>query len=452
MTYRGPIAALFIAATMAACGPDPAEADAGVELFDPLSMPAEPTVSLDNFTSAQTCGSCHERHYAEWRTSMHAYSLQDPVYRALVGLRQAEFDGLQDRFCLQCHTAIGTRGGDITRNFSFDQLAPITLEGITCESCHRVSAIERTYNSGHVLDDLGPIRGPIADPIASGFHESEYSDLFQESSFCGGCHDVIEVSGLNLERPYAEWLQSEGRTAGQTCQGCHMPEYEGSVIQGAPVRTLHEHRWVGVDVPLSDDFLDATETAALTARIEALLSSAATLAVQADDSVHAGEQLDLFVTITNEIASHNLPTGSTFNRQVWLELTVTDADDQVIYQTGQLDANGDLLDHFSELDPYGDPDLITLGSRFVDAHAMPEVLPWRAAEHTSSSLSPLYQRTHTLFVPTGPATRGPLTVSARLRFRSFGPFLLRLIGLGNEVDRVPIFDIASDTRQVDVVP
>jgi len=422
------------------------------ELFDPLSMPETPTVSLDNFTSASTCGGCHTKHYAEWKTSMHSYALIDPVYRAIVNVRQADYDGLQDRFCLQCHTAIGTRSGDVKRNFSFDALASITLEGITCESCHLVSRMERDYNSGHVLDDTGPIRGPIANAAASAFHDSEHSDLFAQSSFCGGCHDVIEVSGLNLERPYQEWLRSPAEQADQSCQSCHMPEYTGSAAPGAPERTLHEHRWVGVDMPISDGFVDATELADLKTRIQSLLDTAASLSLDSSASISAGSQLDLYVTIENKIAAHNLPTGSTFNRQVWLDLTVKDGTGQVIYSTGQLDANGDLQDHFSELAPYGDADLIVLSSRFVDKHGNPEVFPWRAAELTNHSLSPMYRRTFTLFVPTGASTTGPLDIQARLRFRAFPPFLLRRLGLADKVDRVPIFDIATASRSVPVVP
>lgn len=442
----------LLAALIAACGTDAHPPDAAIssELFDPLSMPEQPTLALDRFTPAQTCGTCHQRHYDEWRTSMHAYAVIDPVYRALVRQRQADFDGLQDRFCLQCHTAIGTRGGDITRNFDFDELADITLEGITCEACHRVSAVERPFNSGHVIDDEGPIRGPIRDPIASGFHDSEYSALFESSSFCSGCHDVVEVSGMNLERPYAEWLESPAAAAGQTCQSCHMPSYTGRAAEGAPERTLHEHRWVGVDLPLTDGFLTDTETDELRDRIESLLGSAAELTVTAAPSVTAGTQLDLFVTVKNLIPAHNLPTGSTFNRQLWLELIVRDAGGATVYETGLLDANGDLRNHFSELDPYGDADLITIGSSFVDATGAPELFSWRAAEHTSTTLSPLYERTYTLFVPTANDTAGPLEVRARLRFRSLPPFLLRALGLRDKVDRVPIFDIASTTLQVDV--
>ncbi|HJN44388.1 MAG TPA: hypothetical protein QF572_09460, partial [Vicinamibacterales bacterium] len=40
-------------------------------LVDALSMPAEPTLSVDSFTSASECAECHPRHYAEWSTAMH---------------------------------------------------------------------------------------------------------------------------------------------------------------------------------------------------------------------------------------------------------------------------------------------------------------------------------------------------------------------------------------------
>ena len=419
-------------------------------LSDELSMPLEPTVALENFRSSEVCGVCHTQHYAEWRTSMHSYALIDPVYRAIVSIRQQDFDGKQDKFCLQCHSAIGTRGGDITANFSFDDLSGITLEGVTCEACHKVAEVVRPYNSGHRLDDDGPIRGPIKEPATSPLHESEYSPLFEKSEFCAGCHDVVEVSGMNLERPYEEWLESPAGGTDETCQSCHMPEYEGNATAGSPTRTLHRHTWVGVDVPLTDGFLSEAEREELLTAIEDLLTGTATLTVQAADSAAPGQQLDVFVSIKNNIRAHNLPTGSTFNRQVWLEMTVTDADDGVVYQTGDLDDNGDLRNHYSELDPYGDQDLISLSSRFVTADGTPEIFPWRASEHINSALSPLYERTHTLFVPVPAVVNGPLQIDARLRFRSFPPYLLRALGLGDKVDQIPIFDIDVASLQVEI--
>ena len=53
--------------------------------------------------------------------------------------------------------------------------------------------------------------------MANGVHESEHDAMFDDAKFCGVCHDVIETSGLQLERPYAEWLESPANPE-QPCQ------------------------------------------------------------------------------------------------------------------------------------------------------------------------------------------------------------------------------------------
>lgn len=424
--------------------------DASPFLSEDLAMPATPTLSLDRFTPSQTCGGCHPRHYVEWRMSMHAYAMVDPVYREMVKIRQADFDGAQDRFCLQCHTPIGTRAGDVVPGFDFADLDDFSLEGVNCETCHRISEVARTHNSGMVIDQDGPIRGPIENPLASEAHLSEYSPLMSQSEVCAVCHDVLEVSGLELERPYFEWLESPAYEQEENCQSCHMPTYTGTASLFSDERPdIHSHYFVGVDLPLTDDFVTPTEIDEMRVRTQALLVDSGSVSLYAVD-VQAGSQLDVFVDVRNNIHAHNLPTGSTFNRQMWLELTATDGNGQILYQTGDLDGNGDLRDHFSELDPYGDQDLVTFSSRLVDDSGTPELFSWRASDHFSNSLPPLYERTFTLFVPTEADTVGPITIDARLRFRSFAPHLLRLLGLGDKVARLEIFDIASASLQVNV--
>jgi hypothetical protein len=419
------------------------------DFHDPLAMPAEPTLSPDSFNPSSSCGVCHERHYREWQGSMHAYSMVDPVFRALVAVRQADFDGEQDQFCLQCHSAIATRGGEIVPGFSFDDLSPIALEGIGCEACHKVAELVRPFNSGHRLEEDGPVRGPIADPVvADDIHASVASPLFKSSAFCGGCHDVVEVSGLELERPYGEWLESPAAVADTRCQDCHMPSYEGQAAAGAPTRTLHTHRFVGVDVPLTDGFVSAEELAQIRGEVTALLGGAARLELGAPEEIAAGQQLDVLVTVENLISGHNLPTGSTFIRELWVEVTATDANGEVLYQTGHLDANGDLRHHFSELDPYGDSDLLLFNGTLINRDGEPEIFPWKAAELVSTTIPPRYARTRTLFVPTASDTASPVTIRSRLRFRSHPPFLLRALGLDQLLDKIEIHDIASEEMSV----
>lgn len=410
-------------------------------------MPATAELSVDEFSSATRCQPCHPDHYREWRTSAHAYAMVDPFFRALVAVRQRDFGGERDAFCTQCHSAIGTRGRECAPGFEFEELSPVVLEGVTCEACHKISSLVRPYNSGHRLDPTGPMRGPIRDPAPSEQHASEHSALFESSELCAGCHDVVEFTGLPLERPFAEWSASPAAREGRTCQSCHMLSRTGTAAPGGPERTLHDHHFTGVDLP-GRAHLDEADRGRVAERIRALLAGSARLSVGAPASLRRGAQLDVLVTVENLIDGHNLPTGSTFHRQLWVELSVTDASGQVLHRTGDLDPAGDLRDHFSTLDPYGDHDLIRFGSRFVDARGNPTVFPWLASEHFSTAIPPGYARTQTLFVETSSAAPGTAAVEARLLFRAAPPFLLRLLALEAEAEELVIYEIATASAAV----
>ena len=77
----------------------------------------------------------------------------------------------------------------------------------------------------------------------------------------------------------------------------------------------------------------------------------------------------------------------------------------------------------------------------------------RAAEHVNRALTPLHERTATLFVPVPPEAQGPVTVRARLRFRALPPHLLRTLGLSEaQVAMVPIHDLAESEVVVALRP
>ena len=434
--------------------PDPQPTDAGpTTLVDPLSIPASPTVDPKAINSADECAGCHKEHTRQWRMSRHAFAMRDPVFQRLVELRNATKNNTEDGFCTQCHSTVATRGGDCDAGFQFDALPKIAMEGITCESCHKSTEVVRVFNAGHVLDDKATIGGPLKDPVANSFHGHREAPHMGTSEFCGSCHDVIETSGLPLERPYAEWSTSPAAKEGQQCQDCHMPLRKGTAAVGGPEREVHSHLFIGVEAPTGPSAgLTEAERDEVHDAVEKLLLSATELALEVTETTPSGGQLDLVMTVYNKIGAHNFPTGSTFLRQVWLDVHVTDAKGAPLYRSGDLDANGDLRDHWSELDPYGDSDLITLSSRFIDLNGNRTIFTWEAAEHTSEAIEPLKERTWTLFVPVPSDATGPLKVAVKLRFRAYGPFLLRLLGLADLVPQFPIWDIASAEAAVKVTP
>lgn len=428
--------------------PAPVHPDAAIpagDPSDPLSMPVQPQFSSAAFHPAESCAACHPGHVEQWKSSTHAYAMRDPLFRALVAVRSQDFQGARDTFCTQCHSAIAARATETKPGFRFEELSSMALEGVTCEACHKISEVRRVYNAGHTLDPSGPVVATIADPQPTSAHASASSPLFGESKLCGSCHNVIEFTGVPLERPYDEWLASPAGLEDQPCQSCHMKARTGTAASMGPVREVHDHRFVGVDLPLEDGALSPPAQAALRQAIAELLRDQAELSLSVPARSPRGAQLDVVVTVRNKIEAHSFPTGSTFHRQFWLELTATDADGKAIYRTGDLDAAGDLRDHWSGLDPYGDHDLIRFGSRFIDARGAPTLFPWRAAEHLSTSIPAGYARTQTLFVGTSSAAQGPLRISARLRFRSVPPFLLRALALAEEAERLEIFEVATSS-------
>ncbi len=447
---------LLLWVAVAACSSElsqpEAQPDTGPSpIHDPLSMPAEPTLDPESFASVETCVECHPGHVAEWNQSAHSLATKDPVWRTLVAVRQDHLSSMEDQFCTQCHSAIGTRGGVFVPGFSFDDVSGVSLEGVTCVACHQVVGMERNYNAGHVLDPTAPMVGGITDPKSSSAHESVGDGLIQSSAFCGGCHDVIENSGLNLERGYMEWMQSPDGDTDTTCQSCHMPSREGEAAVGGPIRTIHDHRWRGVGLVVRSLFItDETILAELDQDIDEFLKTSAEISLDLPQSVYAGNQLDILVHIANKISGHKLPTGTTFIRQFWLALSVKDANGTVIYETGHLDDNGDLRNRWSQLDPFGDSDLITLGSEFLDKDGQPVLFPWLAVEHISRAIPALHKRAYTLFPIIPEDVTGPLEVDAALLFREFPPFLFEALGADALIPLFKVRTICETKESVDV--
>ncbi len=425
-----------------------AEVSVTVGYVDPLSAPTRATLELSSFRGAEYCGACHQQHYAEWRTAAHSHSMTDPVYRALVQ-RQRRDTGAPDgdRFCTQCHSPIGNRSLDILPGFDFEELDPRTLEGVGCETCHRSASVARTHNAGLVLDTSGPLRGPLDDAAAP--HETQYLALFDEARLCGSCHDVMAPSGLRLESPFAEWRESPAAREGRPCQSCHMPTYEGTaaMLPNMPVRpNLHRHRFVGMAPSLAADLLeDSVLLEELWAQSEALLSGAASIALRAQlSSGDAGPaQLAITATVENRFGGHDFPTGADFNRQFWLAVEVRDSLGTLIYQTGQLDAAGDLYD---DLHPQAseDPDLVLFSARLLDAQGEPTLFTWEASELRRGSLAPEESRDHELVALLPPSAVPPLTIRARVRARAFAPRLLEALGLPDLVPQLRILDVSDD--------
>ena len=171
-----------------------------------------------------------------------------------------------------------------------------------------------------------------------------------------------------------------------------------------------------------------------------LLKNAVTFSIEAPAAISAGDTALILASVNNNKTGHAIPSGTSFSRQMWIEISVADATGDTLYQTGHLDANGDLRDATT------DPDLVLFNSVVEVTGAT----VFTVTKITNHMLNPFERRDVTYHVAVPPGTSGPLAVSARLRFRPFAPSTVRGAGHADLVPRIPIFDMAIEEATVAV--
>lgn len=404
-----------------------------------------PKFKVTDFAPPEQCERCHPNHYDEWKSSMHAYAFVDPVFFAMHDRGQKETGGTLDQFCVKCHSPIASVTGETPPFFDRAALSPISKQGVQCDVCHTITKINKTANADFELTPGNTKHGSIADPAPNNYHNSAFNAMFDRSEFCGACHEVVNDRGTRIEETFTEWLEATYAGMSVDCQDCHMPTYAGQAAVDGPLREkVHRHYFAGVDVPLVD-FPDAEVQRQMA---EALLQSAAELKVRHAESVRPGDTLRVEVEIENNRTGHNLPSGVAAERQMWIAITAREQRGGVIYQSGQLDANGDLMDHHSALHPNGDADLAVFRQIMRDENGNEVLFFWEAKSVENNLIPAFASSTAEYEIPIAANLVGEITLEVTLRFRSLPPYFLRELGLGELVAKVPIVDMARIVKQV----
>ena len=397
---------------------------------------------LENrFPSANTCATCHPKHYEEWSVSQHSYAQLSPIYLSLSNRILELSSGSNGDFCLRCHSPVGANLGESPIISNLDR-HPTSREGITCIVCHRVNKGYNKISGRLALVEGGltdPIYGPTGnaetarvianpekykveiDPKKPGRLMHKEVKLFENIStpiFCGTCHDVTLFNGFRLEEAYSEYRVSPAAAKGITCQDCHMGKVQGrpsgyargpaAIVGDVPTRNrkITSHIFSGPDYPVIhpgifphnveaaefknlrewlkfnykagwgtdkfensvrknykfpkawesiDDRYDAREILneqfrrlkwAAGKRLEVLRNGYFLGDVITDRADERG--IKFRVQVKNLTDGHNVPTGFTGERMVWLDVTVTDRTGAVVFRSGDRDPNGDLKDNHSE--------------------------------------------------------------------------------------------------------
>ncbi len=412
---------------------------------------------LDRFIEPDTCGGCHWEIQKQWTNSMHNLSHRDPVYTRVAkflrqGLTRAgEIEEAES--CVKCHTPVGVITG-FPEKLSDDlsKTPEIATQGIQCDYCHSAVGVTQMYNNGLVLepghgeDDPGVKQGPFDDSKPD-FHEAAFSKLHQSSGICGTCHNVKHVAfGTDLETTYTEWKNSpyndpdpEKRIA---CQGCHMyqrpgipatgsthrPENPGSATEDSVERPhIFTHYFVGGNTGVTGQFGDKDKQDMAVARLQ----NAAKICLNTGKL--AKKQLD--VIVTNSGAGHSIPTGVGDLRQVWLEISIRDAAQNLVFQSGFLDGKKELSG-----------EAIIFRTVLGDGRGNPVVNLAKAKQVLSDNRIPAKQQvTQTIaldFIP-----RKGSVISARLLYRGMPQKILNLIP-GEPLGPLPVVEMAKVSQRI----
>ena len=338
----------------------------------------------EDWTSSVKCKSCHNEIFNQWADSNHKNMVEsNPYYMVMEGIA-AETEGEDFRkWCMGCHNPSGlTTGlsktshpmtnGNFLANTLFEKGAKTLIkdfkthgnsrleEGVSCLTCHRITEANSNGNASYSLDLTNQKKYPFENSDAGiekylaekfinakpAVHKQSYSKpLYKESKYCASCHDETSpTTNKKIVATFQEWKESpynnpKDKSKNKTCIDCHMTNLENgkltplrgtSTLGGKIKKDIKVHYFAG-----SNHFLAGLKNKKNEEQILQLLRTSA----QIDVDIKGGQ---IHVGVKNVGAGHHLPTGVADFRELWLDITIKDASDKIVFSSGKLKEDGNL--------------------------------------------------------------------------------------------------------------
>ncbi|NDY41946.1 hypothetical protein G3N55_03665 [Dissulfurirhabdus thermomarina] len=265
------------------------------------------------FDRAARCRGCHPRIFEEWEQSLMAQSFTHPWDQAEYFRLALPHSGTEPKVagvrsgCIACHAPLAFLAGDIPPKPAGEGTR--ANEGVTCDVCHTVtgSSAAEPFNFSYELAPGKVKRGGRGDG-RSPYHRVQRSDFVRSPELCATCHDEQSPYGAWVKSTYREWKAGPYAREGTRCQDCHMYRAPGKAARGGRERAdVAHHNFHGSHVPSK-------------------LAGAVDVALYAErPKVRPGGTAVIRVALFNGKAGHFIPTGSTEERMLWLEVTAVDA-------------------------------------------------------------------------------------------------------------------------------
>lgn len=390
----------------------PHAAASGLLFFSCVAAYAEnANFTSSHFSGSGNCALCHDgltdvtgedvSIVRDWGPSMMANSTKDPFWKAKLASeleRNSHLTELLSDVCTKCHAPMANYEitqvqGDAITLFGDDgildpahPLYDAAQNGVSCTVCHQIMddaslGTLEGFSGGYTINDQKHIYGQYSDILARPMiNNTGYTPMFSahisDSALCAVCHNLktpfVDADGnvasttLDSEfpeqMPYTEWEHSEFEDAGtnpQSCQDCHMPRTT-SKLSNRPsfVGTkdgFAKHYFVGANTTMLTLLRDNAAQLDVTSpdmdlaidRAREMLQGAATIEI-VSASVSDGV-LEARLKIQNE-AGHKTPTSYP-SRRMWIHFKVTDNSNNVVFESGRINADGSITGANSDADP-----------------------------------------------------------------------------------------------------
>jgi hypothetical protein len=373
-------------------------------LFTISPVSAEDTrFDSDHFSGSGNCSQCHDglkdsegedvSIVRAWSGSMMANAAKDPLWQAKVATELKRNPHLEDVIndkCTQCHAPMAnfeseeqvTIFGEDGLLDPSNSLHDAAMNAVSCTYCHQIedSAIlgtEEGFSGNAEISDRRVAYGPFYpvdtfEMTTITGHEPVFSEHISSSALCATCHNLktpyVDASGeiagddFPEQMPYTEWENSIFDDAGSnptSCQDCHMPTTTAvlSTRPGSlPAREgFARHNFAGANTVMLTLLKENADTLGIdTGSIDEnialsrqLLQEAVSLEILSAEM--EGEELVARLKLTNN-SGHKTPTSFP-SRRMWLHFRVTDADGNLVFESGAINPDGSIDGANNDTDP-----------------------------------------------------------------------------------------------------
>ena len=439
---------------------------------------------------SESCGSagCHEEILKEWQVSAHRYSAMDVAFQKVQGIMGEQNGPESTRYCGGCHDPISLFSG--TKNIFTEDLTNLTgyNEGVSCIACHAIKETDVKGNANYTMTQPGrymfELRQGRTSKFVSDFLIRAYPryhvqalqhKLFKSPEFCAACHkqfideEINNVGWVQLQNQYDNWRQSRWNHPGDPehtieCRECHMPLTDshdparGDALDYNRTKRDNKHRShqflaanqfmpVALDLPGAREHVELTEK---WLRGEIAIPEisdkwqpgpAVPLELVMPSSVAPGDEVTIQAVVTNNKPGHDFPTGPIDIIQSWVEVVVTDQDDNVVYRSGTRDQT----QHIEEGSFVFKAEAVDQYNNTIDRHNLWELVGVR---YRRSMFPGMQDRAEFSF--TAPAGSSELHVSARLLYRKVNQDLLDILFGKDSGVTAPVSMLSQDGGSIEV--